>query len=638
MPGTEASKLRWYSIEDSRSCASELTAVAENLLQDFGGLHAFWAQLLSLYEPRKISSLDARAYLQFDRGTGDPSVTYPLARSLVDTVHADIAGRQRPKPLFMTSGADWKTRRKAKKLGRFVVAQMAQRQSKYLDSWDLVQDAHVTATCIGISYVYVWGDAEEGRVRLERVPSNQILYDPFDAGETGEPNSLFRVRWIDEDELCECYVDRPLRDGDISEDEAEQRRVAIEASPGRDSAEIGHRRVCKQVRVYEAWRLPLGDRPGRHVISVSSLLLVDEEWSRDEFPFLILRWAHEREGFGGIGLVEEASSLAVELDDALQFVQEQHRLCAGRRTYVDDGVVVNEAQLEANYAETIVHITPGARIPQETNTPAVNPSSIQYLQLLRAFAHEGTGVSESGAQGRKEPGITSGVAIRTQIDLATKRFATHARDYENDYIWLARLIVAAVQDLVEQGVSVRSTFPGEEFFDDLEWSDVSLEEDLYTIQIDAVSASSDRASGRIATLEESLRSGLVSAEAFSRIMPPSGTLDIENEQGPISKQERYLASLIDKMLDADESDASFQMPAPEGLILDLPGACAQCIGAYYDARLGGVPEFNAQLLRDYIAALDRLVQSAAAAAAMAAQAGAQAGPAPMVPTAPVGPQ
>jgi hypothetical protein len=79
-----------------------------------------------------------------------------------------------------------------------------------------------------------------------------------------------------------------------------------------------------------------------------------------------------------------------------------------------------------------------------------------------------------------------------------------------------------------------------------------------------------------------------------------------------------MSKLIDKYLDADEKDDVYEQPEP--FLLDVSGAVRQWIGAYFDSKYGGAPEHNLQLLRDYIAALDRLVQKAAAAM-QAAQSG-----------------
>jgi hypothetical protein len=606
---TEHLSERWWRLEDPSSAANEVCSLCDALEKDFVSDRARWEVMRSQYEPRFRTGQEEYS----SANTTTPDITYPISRSLVDTVIADIAGRQRPKPLFMTSGADWKVQRKAKKRGRFVVGQMSMPQDEYLDAWEVLEDGKRRACVYGIDWVHVYGDSEDGRVRLESVRPEEILYDKQDASE-GSPNNLFRVRYIDEDELLYCYVTEPLEAGEIDEQEASVRRAAIARGKASDAGAT-EQRITKRVRTCEAWRLPGGEK-GRHVLAIENCLVVDEEWERPDFPFLVQRWARELDGFGGIGLVEESYSMACELQHALQWGQEQMHLNAGRRIFYTEGSV-DTAALQSNESETLVPVQSGSPMPTETNVPALNQSQLQWIEFILELCHRGTGVSQMAAQGRKEPGVTAAVAMRTMIDLATKRFSLRARDYENTYIRLAELIVSSVQELVRSGVSVRSRVKDSEFLEEYDWADVGDDEE-YTVQIDAVSAQSDSATGRLATLQESVQSGFVTPEAFSRIAPPEGTLDIEDESGPISKQQRYMSKLIDKYLDADEKDDVYEQPEP--FLLDVSGAVRQWIGAYFDSKYGGAPEHNLQLLRDYIAALDRLVQKAAAAM-QAAQSG-----------------
>ena len=52
-------------------------------------------------------------------GQVELELNYNLSRAASDTVHAEIAGRQKPTGKFQTNDADWKTKRKAKKMEKF---------------------------------------------------------------------------------------------------------------------------------------------------------------------------------------------------------------------------------------------------------------------------------------------------------------------------------------------------------------------------------------------------------------------------------------------------------------------------------------------------------------------------------------
>lgn len=632
----------WHEVEGAAATADAACRLADSLEGEFAGMRDYWRLLLSLYETRRVNSLDPEAYIDAERvrDTSASVLRVPLPRSLCDTVQADIAGRQRPKPVAMTSGADWQTQRKAERMTRFLAGQMAQRQGKYLDAWDLMQDAFLDASIYGICWVYVGGSAD-GQVVVERCQPGEVLYDPCSSAD-GDPLDLIRVSYWDETRLLAAYVDGPLADGEITEDEAAQMRRGIIAAKERRTtrARASGPRVTRQVRVVEAWRVALSDdQPGRHVVAVEGATLLDEEWVREDHPFLALRWSPDRIGLGGTGLIEESRTIAAELDDAMACLQRQHRLNSGRRVYYSDGSIAEE-HLQSNEDETHIPVQPGVPLPTVEQVPALNPSTLQLVDLLKQFGYEFPGVSMMSATSRKEPGVEAGVAIRTLIDMATKRFAVKARGYESAFIRLAELMVEATRDMVRAGIKVQSRSPGEQYYEDLEWRDVDLERDQYVIQLDVVSSLADRAAGRMATAEESLRSGLIDAAAYQRIMPPGGTLDLTNEQSPVAAQYRYFEWLIDRYLDAEDDDPEAEdvYEGPEGFILDFEGAVRQWVGAYFTSRLAGAPEFNLELLRRFIGELDVLIQQKAAeAAALQAQAaGGPPGmpPGPMPPMAP----
>ena len=55
-------------------------------------------------------------------------LNYNVSRAACDTVHAEIAGRQKPTGKFQTNDADWKTKRKAKKMEKYCNSVKQQRK------------------------------------------------------------------------------------------------------------------------------------------------------------------------------------------------------------------------------------------------------------------------------------------------------------------------------------------------------------------------------------------------------------------------------------------------------------------------------------------------------------------------------
>src|SRR6185503_16216122 len=88
---------------------------------------------LRMYEARPLGELNPRSYYNADAYTTEDGDIYRvnLARALVSTAVAKIAGKQRPKAAFCATEADWSVKRKAKKKERFVEAAMLARQGNH---------------------------------------------------------------------------------------------------------------------------------------------------------------------------------------------------------------------------------------------------------------------------------------------------------------------------------------------------------------------------------------------------------------------------------------------------------------------------------------------------------------------------
>jgi hypothetical protein len=124
--------------------------------------------------------------------------------------------------------------------------------------------------------------------------------------------------------------------------------------------------------------------------------------------------------------------------------------------------------------------------------------------------------------------------------------------------------------------------------------------------------------------------------------------DLTAETDRENAEYEYIASVIDRYLDAEEDtwDArSYEQP--DSYIMDKPGALVQLIQSYFVAKRKGAPEFNLELLRNYMLQLSDAIDRANEQEQAAQQNGAGppagvsppsapgAGPAPTSPTGPM---
>lgn len=516
---------------------------------------------------------------------------YNLSRAGVNTVHAEIAGRQKPTAKFQTSGADWRTKRRAKRLEKYCSAQLYQRQGQYLNAWQLMESVFRDACITGFGACKVFSD--DDRVYMERTHAWELFVDANEA-KHGDPQNLFHVYDMDVDKAIEYFVDDP------ESDEGKVLVMSIEsAGESKAGSDAESPRVVQTIKIVEAWHLPCGNSPGRHVFSTADTLLHDEEWDRYSFPFVFIRWEEEVVGWRGIGLVEQGESMHREITYNAKKLQERFRLCGHRRIYYHEGSI-DEKLLESNETEVFVPVAVNAQFPQEKPPQPVSEAETMWLENNINFWFQMTGVSQMRASSRKEPGVTAGVAIRTLNDMQTARFALPAKAYENAYVQLVEQIICCSKEI---GAKVR-TQHGEE----IDWTEVELPEDQINITIAPTSSLPNDPAGRMQMIQELYSAGVIGMETFKSLL---GWPDLEKEMNNQTAQSRYLEKIFDSILDGSPA------PSPEPLIPDKNMALMQAVQVYLEAMYDDAPEEVLQELRGWIEELDVMIKDATIAAAEA---------------------
>lgn len=613
---------RWPDLEGDER-AEAICSLGRQLKDDQTARETRQRLNLRDFEGVELDSLGGRAYVH---ALGKPSyeLTHPLHRSNVDTVVAQISGRQKPRPQFLTSGADWKTKRKTKKYQKFVEAGMQIEQPPYANMWEAVEECclkdALTASGVGTLYISAGWQGDKRVPRAERVLDTELYVDPLEA-ETGTPRTLWWGRPWSVDELLSEFVESDWARENADEETLEKRKHAILGARDMSAdANAGNPRTIKMVEVWAVWRLPRGKQKGVHVIACNGVELYSREHKRPRFPFLRYIWARARmTPWWGVSLVDEGRQMVNAINENSDRLQERVRLCSGRRTYYTVGSVPPEF-LEANDPESLIPVLEGAALPTETLVPPFSEAERSWNNDLRAQMREDLGISYMQATGRKEPGVVAASAIRSTNDLGTIRLSPRAKNYEALFPQAARLWLDAVQDIAEeQGGEFEVQFRGKRFIETMKFADCKLDDELFEITVAAASQLTQDPAGRLDLATELYQLQAISLPTLRQLLLPSGTLDVESELDTESAEYEYVEYEIDRYLDADEAtwrDGDFV--GPEGFIVDKPRALLQFAGAYFRAKIDKAPQFNLDLLRAYIEQLDEMIQRASAATAAAA--------------------
>lgn len=574
----------------------------------------------SRYEMRRLGGLNPGAYYRAGAlaSDGTDKLIWPYERSIANSAQAKLAGQQKPKVTFATTDADWSTKRKAKKLDRFVEGQFMQPVGVYGDVWQLMLRVFLDCCVFPTGgAVKVFCDEDEGRVAYERVFTWELFVDPTEARH-GQPRNLFHVYPYDRDELIERFPGQ-----------AEALRRAADYTEEDGSERVESSRVSNQIGVYEAWRLPFSaEKAGKHVIAIDGATLVNEEWTRREFPFIWLRWSQHLCGFDSTSLVEEIASIVDVVNSLAQRMEDSARRTSMGVLQYEEGSVRDE-DLRTNEDGINLRFKPGAQPPQYQNALPFGPAHVQFLQMNVDTMHDIAGVSEMLSSGDRPAGLTAGVAIRAVEDVQSKRFSVIYRAYEDAFVALARHTIACSREAAENNKDFSSKWAGEKFIKSIKLSDVDLEDDQYMIQLYSAPAIKNTPADRLSLINELNAAGKISDESLLEVIK---YLDVSSELDNVSRQRELIESYIDEWLDAtpeSQESGEFRYRAPIPWMPSLPDALTQVAQSYLEAEMDRAPDFNKQFFLRFMEELDLQIQKREARAA------ANAAGAPMAPQSPL---
>lgn len=502
-------------------------------------------------------------------------ITFNVVSAVVDTVTAKVA-KNRPKPLFLTSGGDYRVQRKAKRLNRFVEGIFYENNAYRLGP-QVFRDGAVFGD--GLIHVY----AEGGRVRYERVLSSELWVDEVE-GFYGAPRQMHRVKAVDRAVLADAWPDAA---GEI-------------AAAGRAVEGGAHPTLGDLVLVRESWRLPSGPESddGRHLITIDGAVLLDEEWSHDFFPFARFRWSPRLWGFWSQGAAERLQSIQLEINRLLMTVQTSLRLAGSFKVLVENGSKIVKEHLNNDVGSIITYT---GTAPQYIVPPAVPPEIYGQIERLIRAAFEQEGVSQLSATAQKPAGLNSGKALREYSDIESDRFSIIAHAYEDLFLDLARLSIATIKDVAKGSrKGYRVNVPGSKWLQSIDWREVDLAEDQYVMRCYPVSSLPNDPAGRLQTVQEYMQAGLLSPRQGRRLLDFP---DLEQVEGLANAVEEHLQGVLDRIVDAGE----YTPPEPFD---DLGLAREMALQYYAQGKAQGLEEERLDLLRTFIGQIQTLQDAA----------------------------
>lgn len=474
---------------------------------------------LRLYSNRNILGLGPNNHFIVDP-LSNTRISVNVTKSVCDAATVRV-GKNKPRPVFLTSGGSFTMQRKAKNLEKFVDLVFYRNRMGNLSPRACL-DAVSTGT--GFLNVFIMGD----EIKIERVFPNELFVDQAE-GLYGEPTTMYRQHFVNREVLMAMFPDsaRALRD-------------LHPASIGDYRDSHGYDSTADQLMVVSAWHLPSlpGGADGRYAVCVDGLTLLDEVWEYDWFPFVPIRWTDSQLGFWGSGIIEEIKGIQTEITRTVQAIQKAHKKLSVPWVLVEQASKVNEAHINNDIGAIIKYSgTPPIVKPNET----VSAEVYAYLRTLISWCYELPGLSADFSHGEKPAGVTSAIGVRTASAREASRFALFSQQYEQMHLEVAKRVVAYGKKLNKSVTLQKDKYTIEQ----IDWSEVEIPEDEYVLKVYPASSLPDDPAGRLDFVQDMINAGMVTPERGKMLL---GFPDIDQDMQLDRAAHDFIGMALEKIL------------------------------------------------------------------------------------------
>lgn len=534
---------------------------------------------------RGVSGLSTTAMLPKPIGR-EQSISDNVIQNIVDTSTARI-GENKPRPYFLTDGGSYKVQRKAKKLNKFAEGIFYETKAYRLGS-DAQRDAEVFGD--GLLFVSV----RHNRVRIERVLSAEVWIDEVD-GLYGRPRQMHWVRAVDREELQEW-----VKQGkDWSGKKAALAAVA-RAARAPLYTQTGQPDASDMVLVRESWHLRSGPdaTDGKHCISIDNALLDPlSDWPHDFFPFARWRWSPRPMGYWSQGLCEQLSSKQIQLNKLDWTIDQSMHRAGSYKVFVEDGSKIVSEHLNNEIGSIIKYRgkEPSYFVPQ-----AVHPDYFTRRQQIIESMYERAGMSQLTATGQKPQGLDSGEAIRNYRDTVSEGAKTKENLNEDAFMDLAKICIAMAREVAEEEGSYEVRAPSGRVLKSVKLTAADLDPADFEMQCFPTSSLPKDPAGRLQTIQEYIQAGFMTPRQGRRALDFP---DLEAVESLANAAEDLLCEILDGICDEGE----YAPPEPTD---DLKLGKELVVEYINRGRSQDLEDERLDLLRQWSAQLDWLVQLA----------------------------
>ena len=528
-------------------------------------------------------------YRSYRRNMLSTFLNYNVTQSCVDTLGSKIAQND-PMPFWSVNGGDYKLTRKAENRTKFNQGIAYENKTPLLKR-RVLKDSEMFGDG------WLWVRFQNGRIKHQVVKPIQVWTDEIEACEH-EPIQLHVIEMFDRDQLAKLY---PKAANLIANAKFQKLGEIQETLTTMDMVTVRH-----------SWHLPArasteieeGTGDGRYIMSVTSGVLLDEEWDHDRFPLARFRFSDRPLGWFGQGLVEQLAPMQMELQSLLYRVQRAMEIAGFYKILVPEGSNIPTDWLLEEDATGVIFPFAGTTPPSWLVPPMVQTEVYEQIQAIYQRAFDVTGISQMAASSEKPAGLNSGAAIRTYADIGTERFATLGKDWECFTIDISDLNIMTLKDAMEQNKDVvyEVATPNKARLDLIDWKTIALDQpdDIFFLRVQPTSSLPDDIAGKMQTITELIQASFIDQDTGREML---NMPDMERFEALTNSERDNIMRTLDGIVEKGDP----AIPEP----FNTPKLCLQMAMQYYWNGYNSKLEApRMEMLRTYIRACTKMIQAA----------------------------
>jgi hypothetical protein len=447
----------------------------------------------------------------------------------------------------------------------------------------------------GAAFLKVDVDVAKKKIVCTRVIADECVFDDNELNASANPMHFGIRLFVNRDVMVEQYKGNP------------EAVAAITRAPkSTNGCYFGSEIDMTDVIVLrEGWALPVGDKPGRHVLSVGDYAFCDEEYTRDHFPVARLVFNDMSTGWFGQGMPEMVIGLMREIDFTYAAISENRRRAAWPRIGIKRGSNVNPSSL----GDTSNGIYYWSDAPPQFDYPeAVRGEDYQWIQILRNAIKERFRLNDQVANGQK-PKLTSGIAIEKEDEINDQAHVDLMQHLE-DFIEQIGILVIEAAEICKPTVRL----PGRTT-QEIKWSDVQIARSSYSLRVFKLSQLSQSAAAKQNQIDTWFAEGSITRAIKMRL---EQVPDVDGYQNLANSSQ----DLIETILDCIVFDGEYHPPDPW---LDLQAASETVQSRYnlekqrnlLSEEKDRTPQKNLDMLLQWMSQVQELIDDAMPPASVA---------------------